>query len=55
MALKGNISEFEELALYYLLLLYVYKLYRKEYRYFSTSVGKTLAENTYYSQCQARE
>jgi hypothetical protein len=30
MALHGNISEFEELPLYYLFLIYVYKLYSKE-------------------------
>jgi hypothetical protein len=35
MALHGNISEFEELALYYLFLVYEYNLYWKECRDFA--------------------
>jgi hypothetical protein len=35
MALHGNISEFEELALYYLFLVYEYDLYWKEYKNFA--------------------
>jgi hypothetical protein len=35
MALHGNISEFEELALYYLFLVYEYGLYWKEYKRFT--------------------
>ncbi|THU38149.1 hypothetical protein FAM09_15815 [Niastella caeni] len=34
-ALEGNISEFEELPLYYLLWLYVYMLHRQESRHFA--------------------
>jgi hypothetical protein len=32
LALDGNISEFEELPLYYLLMVYVYKLYKQEWK-----------------------
>jgi hypothetical protein len=40
MALNGNISEFEELPLYYMFLVYVYKLYLREYN-LSASVTNT--------------
>lgn len=35
MALDGNISEFEELPLYYLFLVYIYNLYRQESKQFA--------------------
>lgn len=37
MALDGNISEFEELALYYLFLVYIYDLYRQKCKHFANS------------------
>lgn len=43
MALNGNISEFEELALYYLFMLYVYKLHQREYTFFLQAQTRTRA------------
>jgi hypothetical protein len=55
MALNGNISEFEELPLYYLFLVYVYELYQREYNLFASGTQMHVRNTKIYTQIRAQE